>query len=31
VAEYRQVDNDENISIFSYQARQFALSWQWQY
>ncbi|WP_282809908.1 tetratricopeptide repeat protein [Thauera humireducens] len=31
VAEYRQVDNHENISIFSYQARQFSLSWQWQY
>jgi len=31
VAEFRQVDHRENISIFSYRARQFSLNWQWQY
>ncbi len=31
VAEYRQVDNRENIGIFGYRERQFSLNWQWQH
>ncbi len=31
VAELRQLDNEENISIFGYRSRQFSLSWQMDY
>lgn len=30
IAEYRQIDNLENISIMGYHGRQFSLNWQWQ-
>lgn len=30
IAEYRQIDNNENISIMGYRGRQFSLNWQWQ-